>query len=48
MRVGRFGVQLACSQLSELLPMTAESVCINVHPTICVRKAFVSIDHRLN
>ncbi len=47
-RVGSFGVQLACSQLSELLLMTAESVCMNVHPSICVCKAFVSIDHRLN
>lgn len=47
-RVGSFGVQLACSQPSVILPMTAKSVCVNVYPSICVCKAFVSINHHLN
>lgn len=41
---GSLGVQLARSQPSELLPMTAEPVCMSVYLSSCLCKAFISID----
>lgn len=46
--VGSLGVQLAHSQPSESLPMTAELVFTSVYPSSCVCKAFISIDPHLN